>query len=656
MAVVDDLGYDEVGWKNPLLKTPTIDALANDGVILERHYAFHVCAPSRSALFTGRIPAHVQQYNFGAIDLEFTLMPQLLKKAGYRTALAGKWGVGDAVLDHLPAMRGFDDSFAMLGFCADHWTHRSPLTGRTTMRMTETNDDWVVDLWEGLEPAKPPCLGSTTRTYPDCDEHEQEHSCPLFNKKAVQYIEEHDPATPLFLYVGWTEAHDPYEDKHPRADPEAVGKGHKSHAPIGYDPLYDAAMSEKDRGFLRLIQRSMVQCVDEGTANITAALKDKGMWETTLMVWTSDNGGQISEASNNAPLRGGKETTFEGGVRVVSFVSGGFLPPSHPASLQAVVSIADWYGTFARLAGVDDYSDPAAVQQGLPDVDALDVWPLLSGQSTEPVRTELLLQYHRYGEDGELVPSVAQGGGGESVAFISGQYKLIGRDPVKGVSPDYIPSRGKDFKSMITRSGWSYRTEAMPNLKIGFNNPDGLAPAGGDSEFMLFDLEADPSETNDLAAELPDVVATLAVRMDELGRGVYQPVPIHERGGGLWCIQDKVEYAARFGEHFGPACVSLGSPQETSFRTCASGRVGWWCNVTKEDAMNGMGMEEVPAVYREMPVDYKYTVPARNNPAAAFGVHHSASTGTLALAQVQQLQRRRRDRAGRQGRLQAAGV
>ena len=72
--------------------------------------------------------------------------------------------------------------------------------------------------------------------------------------------------------------------------------------------------------------------------------------------------------------------------------------------------------------------------------------------------------------------------------------------------------------------------------------------------------------------------------------------------------------------------------------------------------MNGMGMEEVPAVYREMPVDYKYTVPARNNPAAAFGVHHSASTGTLALAQVQQLQRRRRDRAGRQGRLQAAGV
>ena len=47
------------------------------------------------------------------------------------------------------------------------------------MRMTETNDDWVVDLWEGLEPAKPPCLGSTTRTYPDCDEHEQEHSAAL---------------------------------------------------------------------------------------------------------------------------------------------------------------------------------------------------------------------------------------------------------------------------------------------------------------------------------------------------------------------------------------------------------------------------------------------------------------------------------------------
>ena len=64
------------------------------------------------------------------------------------------------------------------------------------MRMTETNDDWVVDLWEGLEPAKPPCLGATDRTYPDCFTHEQEHSCPLFNKKAVQYIEEHVRPSP----------------------------------------------------------------------------------------------------------------------------------------------------------------------------------------------------------------------------------------------------------------------------------------------------------------------------------------------------------------------------------------------------------------------------------------------------------------------------
>ena len=121
---------------------------------------------------------------------------------------------------------------------------------------------------------------------------------------------------------------------------------------------------------------------------------------------------RTAQASNNAPLRGGKATTFEGGVRVVSFVSGGFLPPSHPASLQAVVSIADWYGTFARLAGVDDYSDPAAVQQGLPDVDALDVWPLLSGESTEPVRTELLLQYPRFGTNGRLTPEVARYVGG----------------------------------------------------------------------------------------------------------------------------------------------------------------------------------------------------------------------------------------------------
>ena len=129
MALADDLGWNNIGWRNPELATPALDALRASGVELERMYTFKYCSPSRSSLLSGRLPLHVTQNNKnndvtnpGGADLRMTLLPQKLKAAGFATAIVGKWHVG---LDHpraTPNGRGFDTSKGYLTAAEDHWT------------------------------------------------------------------------------------------------------------------------------------------------------------------------------------------------------------------------------------------------------------------------------------------------------------------------------------------------------------------------------------------------------------------------------------------------------------------------------------------------------------------------------------------------------
>merc|ERR1711920_194449 len=110
----------------------------------------------------------------------------------------------------------------------------------------------------------------------------------------------------------------------------------------------------------------MVSVADEGLANVTKALKAKGMWENTLLVVSADNGGCLGAAGSNFPLRGGKYSYFEGGIRVNSFVSGGILPKAmRGRNLSTPIHVCDWYATFSRLAGVD----PQDSAKGVPPID-----------------------------------------------------------------------------------------------------------------------------------------------------------------------------------------------------------------------------------------------------------------------------------------------
>ena len=139
----------------------------------------------------------------------------------------------------------------------------------------------------------------------------------------------------------------------------------------------------------------MVNVLDDNLLALTGALDARGLWENTLMVFTSDNGGCITldeSGGNNWPLKGGKYSDFEGGIRASAFVSGGYLPEAvRGTTSNAVMHIADWYTTFSLLAGVDPFDSKAAAQldKPLPPVSGLDLWPVLSGQNATSPHADL---------------------------------------------------------------------------------------------------------------------------------------------------------------------------------------------------------------------------------------------------------------------------
>jgi len=150
-------------------------------------------------------------------------------------------------------------------------------------------------------------------------------------------------------------------------------------------------MTNVDDAEKRRFYHAMVYFVDEAIGNVTKKLKTEGLWDNTLIVLHADNGGPIVQGANNYPLKGGKFSNWEGGVRVNAFVSGGLLPKAVRGTKQeALIAGWDWYATYAAIAGADP-TDWKAAAAGLPPHDSLNMWPLISGQNATCPRTELAL-------------------------------------------------------------------------------------------------------------------------------------------------------------------------------------------------------------------------------------------------------------------------
>ena len=273
-----------MGFHNPLAITPNIDALAADGIILENHYVYHMCGPTRAATMSGRLPPHVSQTNANdlnstaGVDLRMAFLPAKLKRAGYRTSMIGKSHLGARSVAHLPIHRGFDQHFGFLGGGEDHYTQVSaedPICGD------------LVDLWRDHGPA----FGENGT-----------FSGTLYSSEAERVIKDHAAAhlapggdgAPLFMYLAW----------------------HLVHSPLEAPPRYFDPRCADSKN--RQLYHAMATALDDAIGNVTKVLDEVGMLEDSLLIFFSDNGGPLVTSGlsgNNWPLRGGKTNDFEGGTR-----------------------------------------------------------------------------------------------------------------------------------------------------------------------------------------------------------------------------------------------------------------------------------------------------------------------------------------------------
>jgi arylsulfatase A-like enzyme len=333
----DDMGYHDAGFNGRKeWATPNLDRLAAEGTIFDRWYtAYPLCAPSRAALLSGKYGIHTGvRSNQDELALAETILPEALKKAGYRSALIGKWHRGnpDRTHVHHPLDHGFDETYGYLD--ARHAWEHFPKT-----------------LWRGR-------VEETVTGY----------SSDLLADEAIRFVNANKDR-PFLLYVAFIEPHfwieSPEENlkkfrgKFPEKDPSKPVNAH-----------YAAMMERFDSSIGRLVK----------------AIDAAGLRENTLIVFSSDNGATFEERTygapafhdSNKPFRGQKRSLEEGGIRMPSFVRWPGRVPTGRRS-DAVMHMIDVMPTFLAAAGVTP--EPA---WGIGGANMLDVW---TGKAPAPERT-----------------------------------------------------------------------------------------------------------------------------------------------------------------------------------------------------------------------------------------------------------------------------
>ena len=275
VILADDLGYGDLscyGAKD--IRTPNIDEIAAGGVRFDQFYAnCTVCSPTRASLLTGRYPELVgvpgvirthAANNWGFLDPSARLLPELLDSAGYHTALVGKWHLG-LESPNLPTERGFHHVHGFLGDMMDDYeTHL-----RHDINYMRLGD-------KVIEP--------------------KGHATDLFTAWACDYIRSRDMKRPFFLYLAYNAPHSPVQ-------PTAEWLQKVSHR-------------EKGISSQRAKLAAFIEHMDHGVGQVVKALRETGAYENTLLVFSSDNGGDLPQAASNGALRDGKGSMYEGGIRV----------------------------------------------------------------------------------------------------------------------------------------------------------------------------------------------------------------------------------------------------------------------------------------------------------------------------------------------------
>lgn len=500
--VMDDVGHNDLGYMNDRVRTPTIDSLVADGLRLDRFYAFKECAPSRGSILTGRYPYHFGYYrnpsDEGGVPVEFAMLPQVLRdRAGYRAHAIGKWHVGFATREHTPTYRGFSTWIGYYHWGEEYFTHVFPPMYKKDVKCRGV--DFSNNSGTELRPFQ---SGSAVHGV---------YSMDIFLAEASRVIRAHPAEEPLYLYLAFQNVHDPYE------------------VPQTYVDRVDNRTTDATRRKFS----AMVTALDDGVAAVVAELKSAGLYENSVIFVNADNGGELPYAAelgpgggagNNWPLRGGKFSLWEGGIRARAILHSPLLPASRRgATYSGLMHVSDIYPTFASLAGLS--YDSIARSTGPYPLDGVDLQGALWGQAGAHERMEVLHQplgKHWDGSctEGDLAnpfrPSCGAG-------ITRWPYKLIygyagDNRTVQLSDGDYHKRPPSQESSLITASGGEGGGVSGLLVAPPSGAPCVAAPC-------LFDLAVDESEENDVASEHPDLVRELTARLWEYGASGAEPQP-----------------------------------------------------------------------------------------------------------------------------------
>lgn len=310
IILADDLGYHDVSYYGTeYVRTPNIDLLCKSGMRFDKFYANSpVCSPTRASLMSGRYPEMVgvpglvrstPESNFGYLKPDARLLPRQLKEANYKTAIIGKWNLG-LESPNLPNEKGFDFFHGFLDdMMENYYTHVR--NGRNFMR----------ENFKEINPAG--------------------HASDIFTSWATDYIKgQKNSKDPFFLYLAYNAPHFPVEPP-----PDWLAKV-KAREP---------GLSEQRTRLVALIEH-----MDDGIGKVIQSLKDAGKYENTLIIFLSDNGGNLDVGANNGDLKDGKQSMYEGGLRVPAV----FVWPNHikPGSVNTErIATMDIYPTLSEIAG-----------------------------------------------------------------------------------------------------------------------------------------------------------------------------------------------------------------------------------------------------------------------------------------------------------------
>jgi arylsulfatase A-like enzyme len=344
--LADDLGWADVGFHGGPIDTPSIDRLAREGMELSRFYATPICSPTRAALMTGRDPiklgvayATLDPWDNHGIHPEERFMAEAFRQAGYQTAILGKWHLGHAQQTYHPNQRGFDHFYGHLHTEVGYFPPFSIQGAQDFQRNGESVDD------EGYE------------TF-------------LLADEAERWIRERDRSRPFFLYMPFLAPHTPL-DAPEDLEAKYENLSDDREAPRG---TQDWARYMRFVGVksMRRPYAAVVDAMDQAIGRVLTMLDEEGLAENTIVLFFSDNGGMTvygAGGADNAPLRGGKGETFEGGIRVVAVMR-------WPGRIQAgsqmgqIMSVMDVFPTLAAAAGI-------GVGARKP-LDGIDIWPAIS--------------------------------------------------------------------------------------------------------------------------------------------------------------------------------------------------------------------------------------------------------------------------------------